>query len=72
MGVWVLLARAVQPHRSVSAEPISGRIEARMLSGKDQERLDRPRLERGGDWSKLDGLGSSPNDDCDGTWQLSP
>ena len=47
-------------------------VELRMLASEDQQGFDSARIERFGDRSKLDGLGTGPDDDDDLAGQPSP
>jgi hypothetical protein len=72
MRVGVVLPRAIEPNDAVMAEPVIRRIESGVLAGEYQERLDGSLRECCRNRFKLDGFGTSPDDERNATVQLSP
>jgi hypothetical protein len=72
VSVGIILPVAAETEGRIAVEPVIGRLEVRMLARKDQGRRQ-PALGEGRcDGFKLDGFGTSPDDERYATGQLSP
>lgn len=72
MRMRVILPGAGEAQGCIAAEPVIGRIEQRVLAGKDQQRRNTAGIERADDRGELDCFGTGADDDNDRTGQPSP
>lgn len=72
MNVRVVLPGAAKADRREAAKAVIGDIEAGMLAGYDQQRIDSVSGERAANGGELDRFGTGADDDSDATGQPSP
>ena len=72
MRVRIGLTATVEPNGRIEVKAEIGWVELGMLAGKDQRRCKPALAERVSDRCKLDGFGTSPDDQNNATGQPSP